>query len=107
MKTHIAINGACGRMGQRLVHLALEDPALKLVAVMESDECPHLDRDIGAVVGLGALHIPVRHYLPPEIKPEVVIDFSSPDGTMDVLAMCEERKLPLVVATTGHTAAQK
>ena len=29
MKTHLAINGACGRMGQRLVALARREPSLR------------------------------------------------------------------------------
>jgi 4-hydroxy-tetrahydrodipicolinate reductase len=30
-----------------------------------------------------------------------------PDGTMHVLQTCAQRRIPLVVATTGHSAAQK
>ena len=36
-----------------------------------------------------------------------MIDFSMPEGTMNVLQTCIERKIPLVVATTGHSEAQK
>jgi 4-hydroxy-tetrahydrodipicolinate reductase len=36
-----------------------------------------------------------------------VIDFSVPEGTMGILRACVERKLPIVVATTGFSAAQK
>ena len=40
MKTLIAINGAAGRMGQRLVHLTHEDPALSLVGALEAPGHP-------------------------------------------------------------------
>ena len=36
---------------------------------------------------------------------EAIIDFSTPEGTMNVLPICLQRKIPLVIATTGHTAA--
>ena len=36
-----------------------------------------------------------------------MIDFSQPEGTMAVLPTCIERRIPLVVATTGHTPAQR
>ena len=36
-----------------------------------------------------------------------LIDFSTPEGTMSVLHTCIERKIPLVVATTGLSDAQK
>jgi 4-hydroxy-tetrahydrodipicolinate reductase len=52
------------------------------------------------------LGVPVRATLP-EALIDVVIDFSQPAGTLAVLPQCVERSLPLVVATTGHSAAEK
>ena len=40
MKTHIAINGAGGRMGQRLVALAKDDARLQVVAAIDSPSSP-------------------------------------------------------------------
>ena len=51
MKTHIGINGAAGRMGQRLVCLAREDNELALVAALESAKHPRVGQDIGEVCG--------------------------------------------------------
>ena len=47
MKTNLAINGACGRMGQRLVALAQEFPDLQVVAAMDWAKHPQLGRDAG------------------------------------------------------------
>ena len=107
MKTHIGINGAAGRMGQRLVHLSREDPDLALVLALESARHPRLDQDIGDLCGLGPLGLPVRADIPLGSKVEAIIDFSAPEGTMTLLPTCVERKIPLVVATTGFTAEQK
>jgi 4-hydroxy-tetrahydrodipicolinate reductase len=107
VKTIIGINGACGRMGQRLVCLAREDPALTVGAALESPSHPQQGRDIGEVCGLGALGIPVRHGITPELRLEVVIDFSVPEGTQALLPQCVTHRIPLVVATTGFTAAQR
>jgi 4-hydroxy-tetrahydrodipicolinate reductase len=38
---------------------------------------------------------------------DAVIDFSTPEGTQHILNTCVSRKLPLVIATTGHSVAQK
>jgi 4-hydroxy-tetrahydrodipicolinate reductase len=103
----IGINGAAGRMGQRLVHLAREDKELVLGAALESPSHPLLGRDAGEVAGLGPLGVPLRPELPPGVRLDVLIDFSAPEGTMNVLGTCVGRRLPLVVATTGHTAAQR
>jgi 4-hydroxy-tetrahydrodipicolinate reductase len=106
-RTVIGINGAAGRMGQRLVHLAQEDPELEVGLALDAPGHPALGRDVGEVAGLGPLGVKVRADLSPEARLDVVIDFSSPEGTMNALVVCVERRLPLVVATTGHTAAQK
>jgi 4-hydroxy-tetrahydrodipicolinate reductase len=107
MKTHIAINGACGRMGQRLVALAREDPELAVVAAVDSPKNPLVGKDAGELAGIGPIGVPVTGELPLAARPQCVIDFSAPPGTMAILATCVARKLPLVVATTGHTDAQK
>ena len=42
MKTIIAVNGACGRMGQRIMQLAHADPDLKIGAALDSATHPAL-----------------------------------------------------------------
>jgi 4-hydroxy-tetrahydrodipicolinate reductase len=107
MKTTLAITGACGRMGQRIVQLAHEDKDLRIAAALESPSHPLLGRDIGEVCGLGQLGVPVRSELPMDVHVNALIDFSQPEGTMAVLPTCIERRIPIVVATTGHTPAQR
>jgi 4-hydroxy-tetrahydrodipicolinate reductase len=107
MKTTLAINGAAGRMGQRLVCLAREDNALSVSAALETPHHPLQARDVGEVCGLGPLGVAISPALLPEQRVDVVIDFSSPAGTMAVLPLCVQRRIPLVVATTGHTPEQR
>jgi 4-hydroxy-tetrahydrodipicolinate reductase len=107
MKTFLGINGACGRMGQRLVTLAQEDPELTLAAALEASGHPQQGHDVGEVCGLGKLGVAVRSGVALEERLNVLIDFSQPEGTMAVLPLCLQRRIPLVVATTGHTAAQR
>ena len=107
MKTHIAINGACGRMGQRLVALAKEDTQLAVVAAIDSAKNPLCGKDAGEVAGIGSINVPITGELSLSTRPDCLIDFSAPAGTMAILPVCVSRKIPLVVATTGHTEAQK
>ncbi len=107
MKTHLAINGACGRMGQRLVALAKEEPDLTVVAAVDSPSNPNLGQDAGTLAGVGPIGVAVTGEIPLETRVDCVIDFSSPMGTMAILKTCMDRKLPLVLATTGHTPEQK
>ena len=107
MKTHLAINGACGRMGQRLVALAKEDHDLLVVAALDSAKHPAFGQDAGTLAGIGPIGVPVTAELPTNHRVDCVIDFSAPAGTMAILPVCISRKIPLVVATTGHTEAQQ
>lgn len=107
MKTQLAINGACGRMGQRLVALAHDDAELSVIAAVDSPNNPLIGKDAGELAGIGPIGVPVTGELPLSARPHCVIDFSAPPGTMAILATCTARKLPLVVATTGHSDSQK
>jgi len=107
MKTKIAINGACGRMGQRLIAMAKDDAALHIVAAIDWAKHPNIGKDAGDLAGVGPIGIPVTGTLPLNVDPEVVIDFSMPGGTMSILSTCIGRKTPLVIATTGHTPEQR
>jgi 4-hydroxy-tetrahydrodipicolinate reductase len=107
MKTKIAVNGACGRMGRRIVQLAHEDATLKITAAIDSAAHPDHGKDIGEACRLGALGVPVTSDIPLGAHVDVLIDFSTPEGTMGVLKTCIDRKIPIVVATTGLSEAQK
>src|SRR4051794_14314449 len=94
-------------MGQRLIHLAQEDPELTVGAALESPGHPRLGQDAGEVAGLGKLGVSLQSELSQEPSIKVMIDFSAPEGTMHVLQMCVQQRIPLVVATTGHSAEQR
>jgi 4-hydroxy-tetrahydrodipicolinate reductase len=107
MKTSIGMNGAAGRMGVRILQLAREDPDLTIGAALEAETSPALGRDVGEVAGFGAVGVPIVGRLSPGERVDVMIDFSQPAGTMQVLPFCRQNHIPLVVATTGHTEEQK
>lgn len=107
MKTIFGMNGACGRMGQRIIQLALDDPELRLGVALESPDHPQIGRDIGEIIGVGKLGLPVRPDLSGEGHIDVIIDFSEASATMSILPVCVQRKIGLVVATTGHSLVQK
>jgi 4-hydroxy-tetrahydrodipicolinate reductase len=103
--TRIAINGAAGRMGQRLVALAAADPEFKLVAALEAAGHARLGHDAGLIAGGGALGVLLSSALPSDV--DVVIDFSTPAGADTALAACQQQRTALVMATTGLTTEQQ
>ncbi len=100
--TRLAIHGAAGRMGRRLIALAAQDPDLTLAAAIEHATHPDLGTDAGTLAGTGPLSVKLGHSLG-NASAQVLIDFSLPVGFRKALADCVSRKLPIVVGTTGLT----
>jgi len=96
----LAVVGAAGRMGQRLVALAKEDANLKLVAAIERAEHPQIGKDAGEIAGLGSIGVPLSADLPAQ-TPNVLIDFSAPVSMRNWLSVCRQRKIAMVIGTTG------
>lgn len=101
----VGIHGAAGRMGQRLVALVHADPELELVAAYESSGHPRVGEDAGELAGIGRIGVPLQTGVAD--RPDVIIDFSVPEAAVEIARECGERSIPLVVATTGLSAAQK
>lgn len=94
----LGVNGAAGRMGQRVVSLAAADGGWQIAAGLEAPGHGKLGEDVGLLAGIGALGVPVTVELP---SVDVAIDFSTPAGATAICRQCVARGVPLVVATTG------
>jgi 4-hydroxy-tetrahydrodipicolinate reductase len=107
MKIQYVMNGACGRMGRRIVALGHEDPRFHLTAAVDNPKHPDLGKDAGELAGVNRLNIPVTANPPAGQKIDVAIDFSTPEGTMEILDVCVALQVPLVIATTGFEEHHK
>jgi 4-hydroxy-tetrahydrodipicolinate reductase len=101
----LAIHGAAGRMGQRLIALGSADREITLVAALEASASKQLGRDAGELAGVGKLGLPVTDECSQHF--DALIDFSSPEGAENAIKLCRERSVPLVMATTGLSAAAR
>ena len=101
----IAVHGAAGRMGQRVVALAVANPETDLVAAIESATHPQLGADAGVLAGVGELGIPLA--VAGESDADVVVDFSVPNAAVAAVAHCLEFSKPIVIATTGFDEDQQ
>ncbi|QDU94257.1 4-hydroxy-tetrahydrodipicolinate reductase [Lignipirellula cremea] len=99
MPTNIAINGAAGRMGQRLIVLGHADPEIHIVDALESASNPNLGKDVGVLCGIGGIGVLLSNQLNGAI--DSVIDFSNPAGAASITEECVRNGVPLVMATTG------
>ena len=101
--TPIAIHGAAGRMGCRLIALASEDPDLRLAGAIDRAGCPDMGRDAGSLAGVKTLGISLTDRLDPSTGVRVVIDFSAPVATRALMETCAAQGIAMVIGTTGLT----
>ena len=102
----IAMYGATGRMGTRIIQLLTEDSSLVLGAAIDRPDHPKLGQDAGEPIGVGTLGVWLSCDLPQQ-GVDVVIDFTSPQATLSLVKKCAEARIPLVVGTTGFEPEQK
>ena len=94
----VAIAGAGGRMGRVLIDAVLADRELELAAALDAAGSPALGQPAGSLTigsDLGAL-----------AGADVLIDFTRPEGTLAHLEACRLHGKPMVIGTTGFSAAQ-
>jgi 4-hydroxy-tetrahydrodipicolinate reductase len=103
--TKIAITGAAGRMGRRIAALAIASEQFDIVSALESTGQDAIGRDIGELAGMGTFGVKVTEQLTD--APQVLIDFSLPEGTMRWLEACRDRNIAMVIGTTGLTESQQ
>ena len=104
-RVRLAIHGAAGRMGRRLVALADADPRFELVGAVDRADHPQIGHDAGRLAGAGDIGLPLSSQLPDSAQ--VVIDFSTPEACEVVTQWCREHQVALVAATTGLSDQQK
>lgn len=101
----IAVNGAAGRMGRRIVALTHADADLTVAAALDGPNCPDLNADAGELAGVGSIGVPIQTELTQDV--DAVIDFSTPDGLTQIAKVCGERGIALVAASTGLSEEQR
>ena len=99
MSTRIAIHGAAGRMGRRMVALAHADADLELVAALESPSHVDIGRDAGELAGIGAIGISIQSKT--EAPLDAIVDFSVPEAVRAIIDFALSNKCALIIATTG------
>ena len=103
--TRIAVNGACGRMGMRVVQLALEDPQCRIVCASERPGHLSLGKDIGSLAGKEPIGVVLSSGLAGQ--PQVLIDFSEPKSSLERAREAAKIGAALLIGTTGFTDEQK
>ena len=92
-KINLAISGCMGRMGQQLIKSANKSKAFKLVSLTEN-------RKINKKI-LGIK--PELNSVDAFKKANIIIDFTIPKCTLEILKIATKQKKRIVIGTTGFT----
>jgi 4-hydroxy-tetrahydrodipicolinate reductase len=105
----IAVTGACGRMGGLIIENILKSRDLKLVCALD---VTNIGKDIGEVMRTGKLNVQVEDANKIDAaldrsKPDVLIDFTIANAAVKNVIASANKRVNLVVGTTGFTPEQK
>ncbi|MGE4263824.1 MAG: 4-hydroxy-tetrahydrodipicolinate reductase [Desulfovibrio sp.] len=93
--TDVIIMGGCGRMGSTLVRMSQNDPELNLKAVIE-----RADR-LSELENLDCLVSADLDEVLPQSPRAIVVEFTSPEATIEHVGICKRHGNPVVIGTTG------
>jgi len=97
--------GAAGKMGGRIIHIIKETPSIELFRAIERSDHPSIGRDIGEFIGLGKMGVLLEGDLKKE-GGDVVINFTTPQASLESLEFAKKVGLAAVIGTTGFSSEQ-
>jgi 4-hydroxy-tetrahydrodipicolinate reductase len=101
----IAVAGASGRMGHMLVEAVLEGPDTQLVGALDLATSPAISRDAGEFLGRATGVAVTSDATLALERAQVIIDFTRPEGTLELIDRCAQQGVAMVIGTTGFDAA--
>ncbi len=105
---HVVVTGAAGRMGGQIIRMVHGAEGLALSGASERPGFP-ADTDAGAAAGIGSIGVQVKPDLASALegRADVVIDFTSAAVSVQHAEICADRKVALVIGSTGFSPEAK
>jgi 4-hydroxy-tetrahydrodipicolinate reductase len=104
----IAVNGAAGRMGGRIITAIRDTEGLELAGALEMAGHPALGQDAGLLAGCGALGVAITDSHETALENAgVLIDFTFPEVSLKNLEVCARLGKRIVIGSTGFTPEQR
>ena len=98
----IIVAGCAGRMGRRIIRLALKNKNITIGGVFEHKDHPLVGTDIGTMIGAGKTNLIVKPDLTHVVdKGDVIIEFTNPSATVAHVQAALTHKKKMVIGTTG------
>ena len=103
----IAVCGAAGRMGQRII-VAVKEAGCELSGALERPGHELVGQDAGVIAGCGALGVTISDDLNAVVRGcDVLIDFTTPKVSLKNLEACGLQGKAIVIGSTGFTPDER
>jgi len=97
----LIIGGICGRMGKRIALLAKSSKDFEIIGGLEFKGSPCIGKDIGEALGLDSIGKKIEDDLNKIEAKGVLIEFTTPEATLQHLEEASKKKIRMVIGTTN------
>lgn len=105
---NIVVAGASGRMGQSLIRLINETNGLRLSGALDRTGSPMIERDVSELAGIKQTGIVISDNIEQTLAgADCLLDFTSPEATLNHLNYTATAGIVHVIGTTGFTHQQE
>ena len=106
-KIKVAVAGCLGRMGQEISKQVLKNKNLEFVGGFEHKKHKNINKILKKVSEINSSRLVDSDSKKSIKEAHVIIDFTSPESTLENLRIASMNKTAVVIGTTGMTDAQK
>lgn len=104
----VAVTGAAGRMGLRILHFLNQAEDIEIVGATEAPGHGAIGSDAGVLAGEGEIGVVITSDLSKASEgADVIVDFTSPSATLKNAEFAKTRGKSMVIGTTGFTEEER
>ena len=100
---NLFISGITGKVGKLLSSYALKSNHFKLVGGSCTPENNFFEKDVGKLLETEETGIQISGKMSEDLSADIIIDFSSPKSSMEILQLAKKKEIPILIGTTGFS----
>jgi 4-hydroxy-tetrahydrodipicolinate reductase len=98
----LVVAGAAGRMGRVLIEIIRQTPGAHLSGAIEQPDSIAIGQDAGLLAGCGQMGVTIiGDALAAVVGADGILDFTSPQSTVELAALAAQARIVHVIGTTG------
>tara|TARA_Y100001970_G_C14017470_1_gene741710 strand:+ start:102 stop:905 length:804 start_codon:yes stop_codon:yes gene_type:complete len=106
-KIKVAVAGCLGRMGQEISKEILKNKNLEFIGGFEHKKHKSINKSLNKISDINSTKLVDSNPTKSINEAHVLIDFTTPESTLENLKIASANKTAVVIGTTGMTAVQK